>query len=228
MSSLWRRIAAVERKHFRRRKPPARAGRSPATAEEWLAYFEAMGREGCFCHEPDFPRALAFYREAIRDPTGPVYYRFAGQPRLLPESNRGRPFVRVDGAGNVIPDGQDVSRGVLFPVTSAADEGWQWLCGMALRVRNGVPPVTEAEFRELTDWLSDVLGPADRAAFSAGLIDVGTAGGGGYQTTPCNLWMTMRNEGPRGANAGGQAEAARRLRARFGMTPTQHVPGTPG
>jgi hypothetical protein len=35
--------------------------------EDWLAYFEELGRMGCLAREPDFPIALASYRGAIRD-----------------------------------------------------------------------------------------------------------------------------------------------------------------
>ena len=157
MTGLRRRIRALESGLAKRLEQPVRTDQAPGTGPEWLAAFEAMGREGQFEHEPDFPRALAFYREAIRDATAPAYFRHAGQPRPLPEPYRGRSFVRVDAGGNIIPDGVDVNHGVNCRVTSAADEGWQWLAGMALRVQCGIPPVSEAEFQELTDWLTDVL-----------------------------------------------------------------------
>ena len=229
MSRLQRRIAAVERRMARRRPPPAFSGPVPLPAPEWLAAIEAMGRQGQFEHEPDFRKALAFYRNAIRDPTAPASYRHAGQSRPLPEPYRGRSCVRVDACGNIIPDGVDVNHGVNCRVTSAADQGWQWLAGMALRVLGGVPPVSEAEFRELTDWLTDVLRTADSATFSVGVIEVGTAGAVSSQTTPFNLWMQMREEGPRGWGAGEQAEAVRRLRARYGegRIPPEHMTGPP-
>jgi hypothetical protein len=223
MTGLRRRIRALESGLAKRLEQPVRTDQAPGTGPEWLAAFEAMGREGQFEHEPDFPRALAFYREAIRDATAPAYFRHAGQPRPLPEPYRGRSFVRVDAGGNIISDGVDVNHGVNCRVTSAADEGWQWLAGMALRVQCGIPPVSEAEFQELTDWLTDVLRYTDSATFSGGVLDVGTAGAASSQTTPFHLWMQMREEGPRGLAAGEQAEAVRRLRARYsegGMPPS--------
>jgi hypothetical protein len=36
------------------------------TDEDRLAIYEAWGRKGCFAREPDFPVALAFYRDALR------------------------------------------------------------------------------------------------------------------------------------------------------------------
>jgi hypothetical protein len=215
MGGLRRRIAALERKLAKGPEQSARPGPADEAALGWLATFEAMGQEGTFDCEPDFPKALAYYREAIRDATAPAYYRHEGRPRPVPEPYRGRSFVRVDAAGHIIPDGVDVNQGVLRRVTCAADEGWDWLTAMALRVTRGVAPVTEAEFLELTDWLGNVLRATDPATFSAGPLEVGTACGAGDGTTPCDLWRAMREQGPRGSEAGEQAEAARRLKGRY-------------
>ena len=192
------------------------AARAPETAEEWLAAFEQMGRSGEFDGEPDFPKALAFYRDAVRNPTSRVYYRRAGRLRPLPECCRELSYVRVDGDGNVMPDGVDVSRGVLCRVVRAADEGWEWLAGMSLRIQGCVPAVTEAEFQELTDWLYDVLRHMDKPTFSGGEIALQPPCGASYFTTPSNLWMSMRNGGPRALDAGEYAEAVRILKATYG------------
>ena len=81
----------------------------------------------------------------------------------------------------------------------------------------------------MTDWLTDVLRTADSATFSAVVIEMGTAGAVSSQTTPFHLWMQMRDEGPRGWAAGEQAEAVRRLRARYGegRIPPEHMTGPP-
>jgi hypothetical protein len=39
--------------------------RGPETAADWLAAFERLGRQGFFDEEPDYPAALAAYREAV-------------------------------------------------------------------------------------------------------------------------------------------------------------------
>jgi hypothetical protein len=216
MGGLRQRIKAVETQLAKRLGKPLHRGPAPETAEQWLAAFEAMGRSGEFDGEPDFPKALAYYRDAVRSPTSGAYYRRAGRLRALSESCRGRSYVRVDGDGNVMPDGVDVSRGVLCRVVRAADEGWEWLAGMSLRILGGVPAVTEAEFLELTDWLGAVPRSMDEPTFHGGEIDLGTVCGASYQTTPANLWMSMRNGGPRALDAGEYAEAVRRLKARYG------------
>jgi hypothetical protein len=69
MKGLRQRIKAVETALAKRlRQPPPRRP-PPDTAEEWLAAFETMGRSGEFDGEPDFPKALAFYRDAVHSPT---------------------------------------------------------------------------------------------------------------------------------------------------------------
>ena len=45
-----------------RRTPAPRAAR--LTEEDWLERYEAWGRAGAFAAEPDFPVALAFFRDA--------------------------------------------------------------------------------------------------------------------------------------------------------------------
>jgi hypothetical protein len=214
MSGLRRRLQAVETKLAKRPARPGRPGPAPKTAEEWLAAFEAMGREGVFEREPDFPRALASSREAVRDPTSPPYYTHAGRRRPLPERYGGSGFVRVDDEGELIPDGVDACRGTHCRVTSAAQEGWTWLAGMVLRVARGVPTVAEAEFQALTDWLGAALKDVDGASLEEVLIDLRTAFGTIYQAIPLYLWTSMRDGGPRGLDAGQQAEAVRRLQAR--------------
>ena len=216
MRGLRQRIKAVERQLAKRLRQPLHRSPAPETAEEWLTAFEQMGRSGAFDGEPDFPKALALYQDAVRNPTSRAYYRRAGRLRPLPEFCRDLSYVRVDGDGNVMPEGVDVSRGVLCCVVRAADEGWAWLAGILLRILGGVPAVTEAEFMELTDWLGAVLRSRDEPTFHGGEIDLGTACGANYKTTPANLWMSMRDGGPRGYDAGEQAEAVRRLKEHYG------------
>jgi hypothetical protein len=214
MSGLKRRIQAVEQKTAKLRSQPSQRP-SPETPEEWLAYFEAMGREGTFDCEPDFPKALALYRDAVQDPKRTAFYWHEGVRRPVPEACRGQAYVRVNGAGEVLPEDVDVNEGLHRPVVNAAREGWNWLAGMALRALDGLPPVTEAEFHSLRDWLDNVMAKTDREAFSTESIELSAPRRRSYSTTPFNLWLNMRGDGPRGVNAGEQAEAVRRLQARY-------------
>jgi hypothetical protein len=158
----------------------------------WLARFEAWGRLGYFDRESDFGVALAFYRDALRRAN--VRGDFDHPEDFMP-GIRNRLPLRIWRHKSCLPE--DVR------------EGWQWLAGMALRRRRDIPPVTEAEFRELTDWLEAnaerldaLLPPLQRLAI-----------GKGYQTSIFNLRLMLR-KGPRTTDAGELAEAVRWLRQR--------------
>jgi hypothetical protein len=81
---------------------------------------------------------------------------------------------------------------------------------MALRVYRGIPPVIEAEFKELAAWIT-----ANHARVDAteGSIEVKSAGGAVFFTSAWNLHLMMRDGGAR--SAGGLAEAVRRLRRQY-------------
>jgi hypothetical protein len=92
---------------------------------QWIALLKEQQRAGYFSHEPDFPKALALYEEALQrrrtvgpavDPSAPANLRpaFERFPDVLPE--------------------------------------FTWLSEIVGRVSLGVPPVTEAEFTELAEW----------------------------------------------------------------------------
>ena len=130
------------------------------TDEEWLVRFESWGREGFFNSEPDFPQALAFYRDELRKAKSQVdppwdppegFMAGAARHRRLYEWRQGCEFRRVDADGNVLPEGTDVSLGLTrsFYRFPELQEGWGWLAGMVLRQAHGVPPVTIAEFEKL-------------------------------------------------------------------------------
>jgi hypothetical protein len=165
------------------------------TDEGWLDAFEASGREGYFDREPDYRVALAFYRDALR--RAKARGDFDPPEDFLP-AMRNMPHLRLS-------NWRDESR---FPDVR---EGWRWLAGMALRRMHDVPPVTEAEFRELADWLEanaeslDALLPRSH----------GLAIGKNYYTSIFNLRLKLK-DGPRTTDAGELAEAVRGLRERYG------------
>jgi hypothetical protein len=59
--SLGSRLANLEG----RVPAPSIEATGPRDEDEWLAAFEAMGRDGCFDPEPEFPEALALFRDAL-------------------------------------------------------------------------------------------------------------------------------------------------------------------
>jgi hypothetical protein len=192
------------------------------TDEEWLAEFESRGREGFFNSEPDFAKALAFYRDALRKaksqvdpPWDPPEDFMAGtaRHRRLCEWRQGSEFRRVDADGNVLPEGTDVNLGLVraFYRFPEVQEGWGWLVGMALRQADGVPPVTIAEFEKLVSWFDVNEKRLMSLSRPSCLLEVGD----GRKETIVNLRWTL-DEGPRGWHAGEVAEQIRRLRTYYG------------
>src|SRR5271166_1789307 len=184
-----------------RAAPPRQQHR--LTLEEWLDLFEDLGRERHFDAEPDFPKALEFYREALQraklqtDPPWDPPADFMPNLADLPD-------LRVD------VNWRDSRR---FP---AVWEGWQWLCEMHERVTKGIPPVAEDDFHELTDWLETNADRLWALKDRSGLLDLGN----GRQTTVTEL-LSLAREGPRAYRpldytVGQLAEDLRRLRARLG------------
>jgi hypothetical protein len=179
--------------------------RAPAVLEHrdeagWLTVFEQLGRERLFDHEPDYPKALAFFRDALpraRASTDPPF----DPPRdFLP--NHPTPYLRVE-------LWRSADR---FPEVRA---GLDWLTEMLSRLVERVPPVSEAEFGELAAWFAEH--DADLLARSrpSELLEVG----GGRQTWCANLRYYLA-KGPRADGAGRVAEDVRQLRARYGNRPT--------
>jgi hypothetical protein len=175
-----------------------KAGGLPADPldEDWLAFYEHQGRAGRYDAEPDFPRALDEYREAIReakastdppwDPPPDALPHLADSPRQrLREWHR--QFRRVRTA-------------------------WRWLGGMAERLSNDTPSVTEAEFAELARWLAENEARLNAISRESGdLLDLGD----GKRDTITNIRWRM-NDGPRSMRSGRATDDVRRLRARYG------------
>jgi hypothetical protein len=73
-----------------RQRPREHRGRIPLCDEEWLESFEQAGKSGYFDNEPDFPDALAYYKQAIFDAAraDPDYYPVDDFMPDLPEGKR--------------------------------------------------------------------------------------------------------------------------------------------
>jgi hypothetical protein len=129
---IRQRIEKLEKEH----PPPNGAQWRPQTDEEWLGLVEARGKQGFFAGEPEFPAAVAYYRQAIQDAAArsdPPFYPPDDYLPGMPENERRRGWRSKSH----------------YPDLNAA---FFWLSEMRTRVRNGKPPVTEAEFRELEAW----------------------------------------------------------------------------
>ncbi len=165
--------------------------------EDWLELFAEWGRAGAFAAEPDFPVALAFYRDALTrakaqadppfDPPADFMPHLADLPdaRLLNWRTRWR-----------------------FPDVNA---GWLWLSEMHDRAKNGRPPVTETEFAELADWFAANDERVYALSLPSQILDVG----GGRKTSSANIRWGLTC-GPRARGAGQVAEDLRRLRTLYG------------
>jgi hypothetical protein len=179
----------------RRQTPVPRPAR--LTEEDWLELSEAWGSAGVFSAEPDFPKALAFYRDALVrakaqadppfDPPADFMANMADLPelRLLNWRTRER-----------FPD---------------VHTGWWWLSEMRGRLTDGTPPVTETEFGELADWFA----ANDKRLYQLSLPSQVFDLGGGRKTSSANLRWGLAC-GPRALRSGLLAEDVRRLKALYG------------
>ena len=82
---------------------------------------------------------------------------------------------------------------------------------MCLRLGNGIPPVTVAEFGELAAWFSENSDRLERLMLPARWFDLG----GGWRTSTTNLRRELAR-GPRAFGSGEAAEKVRRLKALYG------------
>ena len=85
--------------------------------------------------------------------------------------------------------------------------GWWWLMGMLGRLRTGILPVTEVEYRELVLWFLDNGNRLTELFKPSGLLDLGN----GQWLSVANLEWNVQ-KGPRAYHAGEAAENLRRLR----------------
>jgi hypothetical protein len=93
---------------------------------DWLEVFVQHARDGTLEREPDFPVALAAYRDALaRAQTDPAFY--PGGAAHRPDLRSQAHFPELDGA-------------------------LLWLVEMLRRHLDKVPPVSEAQFADLHAW----------------------------------------------------------------------------
>ena len=177
-----------------RRMQPAEKDRwDDLCEEEWLELFEAWGDEGYFAGEPDFPTALAFYRDALQ-----------------------RAGTQTDPPDDFLPNLTDLPalrrlnwrNQVRFPDVHA---GWDWLAEMLRRVQEGIPPVSAAEFEVLAHWFQINEDQLYRLAVPSYALEVDA----GRTVALANLRYGLR-QGVRSSGAGELAEDLRQLRARYG------------
>lgn len=186
--SLTTRLARLEDRAAERTPPGA-----PRDEAGWLAAFEHWGACGRFDREPDFPRALALFRDALARAQASTDPPFDPPPEFRP----GDPYPHIRAQLWRAPD--------RFPELYAV---WEWLGEMLGRLCDDLPPVSEAEFAELAAWFAEH--DAALCALPSELLDVGN----GRQTWCANLRYDLAR-GPRADGAGRAAEDIRQLKARY-------------
>lgn len=161
---------------------------------EWLEVFAEKGREGFFRREPDFPRALAEYEQAI-----------AAAERIAPEIDPPRDF-RIHHPHR-IPKLFTWRNDPRFPAVGA---GFDWLAALLVRVLDRLPPVTEAAFAELAGWFHEHEPRLRDRCPATGQLDPGD----GSAIRLSDLAFDLK-AGPRRVESGRVAETVRRLQTAF-------------
>ncbi|VTU02531.1 unnamed protein product [Gemmataceae bacterium] len=186
--------------HLEARVPtPSFEAAGPRTEDEWLVAFEEMGRDGSFAPEPEFPEALARFRDALAAARASTDPPFDPPPEFEP--------------GHPSPHQRQLNwrTGGRFPDLDAA---FLWIAEMVHRVESGIPPVTGDEFRELAAWFA---ANAARLRQLAGPSEVLELGGG--RRTGCGYLRYYLAKGHRADGAGQLAQDIRELRRRCGQAP---------
>jgi hypothetical protein len=141
-----------------RRAAGDQRGLGPKTDEDWLAAFEEAGRRGWFDPEPDFSKALQFYREALQTARSQANPPWDPPEDFLPwaqehhrrfEWHQGCEYREVDRHGQVLPENSSLGLFRRCYRFAAVREGLNWLPAMASRRARHTPPVGEAEY---TSW----------------------------------------------------------------------------
>ncbi len=168
----------------------------PLDEDGWLTVFEEWGRQGVFAAEPDFPTALALYRDALVRAHASTDPPFDPPADFRPEDRF--PHIRLE-CWRTKDRFPDVCSGL----------GWLWeILG---RVNNGVPPVSEAELAALAAWFGANDDRLYELSLPSELLDVG--GGRRRCCGDIRYYLAM---GPRAEGSGQLAEDIRQLRARYG------------
>ena len=180
----------------RRRQPSTEDRWDDPRDEDWLELFEVWGAEGHFAREPDFPMALAFYREALQRAQAQTDPPFDPPDEFMPNLTDLPALRRLNWRNPV-----------RFPDVHA---GWDWLAEMLRREQEGIPPVSTAEFEELARWFQANEDRLYHASLPSHLLDLGA----GRTTSLTNLRFGLRR-GVKEYGAGELAEDLRRLRTRY-------------
>jgi hypothetical protein len=166
--------------------------------EMWLEQFTVWGQNGVFDHEPDFKRALAMLRDSI------AAARLKHDPPFDPPeylmSDERHQWHRVE-----------CWRYKRFP---DVNESMEWLQEMLTRFEWGIPPVCEAEYRELEAWFVENeprLLEIEKQMPSLMLpLDDG-------ERTVCWYVRYDLRQGPHAEGSGKAAEVMRKIRAKYGV-----------
>jgi hypothetical protein len=153
--NLRARVYRLERQALRRRLS---IPDDDPLEEDWLLMYEDWANQGMFVGEPDFPVALAAYRQALAEAK-------QGQPSWYPPAD----FEPGQRTRQRFASWRHQHH---YP---AVNKTWLWLSEFFDRVRQGLPPVTRAEFQELANWfeinqkhLTRLEGPSELVAVSGG------------------------------------------------------------
>jgi hypothetical protein len=197
--SLQRRIIRLERLVALETPPPER---SELTAEQWLTLFQEWEGEGYFATEPDFATALACYRQALEEAAhgSPPFYP---SPEFRPELS-------------IIDRVLAWRRFRRYPKVEAART---WLSEFIYRVDNGIPPLTESEFKELSDWFN-ANEERLRQQFSE-LLPLSDGRKESYANIRC--WLRL---GPREFGASKVAQTVRELKTLYGDPGNGTIPSS--
>jgi hypothetical protein len=195
MAGIRQRLSRLERIIPASRKRFSVEFNEEKFSEKFLLYSELRGQQGDFDHEPDFPRALENYRNALAaakacsDPPWdpPIDFHPSGTPHDR------RSLWRTQQR---------------FPEVIA---GFWWLVAFWRRVQHGLPPVTETEFQELTDWFDAHDGRLYRLSLPSQLLELRD----GKRISVGEVRHDLAR-GPRALRAGQVAEHVRQLRACYG------------
>jgi hypothetical protein len=197
-SSLQRRLVRLERL-VALEKPPER---SEFTQEQWLTLFQEWEAEGDFADEPDFSTALASYRQALEEAAH-------GSPLFYPP-----PAFRPDLP--IIDRVLEWRRFRRYPKVEAART---WLSEFIHRVHNGIPPLTETEFKELSDWFN-----ANEEKLRQQFPELLPLSGERKESyANIRVWLRL---GPREFGASKVAQTVRELKALYGDPATETAPSS--
>jgi len=164
--------------------------------EDWLELFTLSDQQGHFQQEPDFPTALACYREALRRAQTQREPLFDPPADFLPDLSDPPWLRRLNWRTRV-----------RFP---EVHDAWDWLAEMLRREQEGIPPVSAVKSEELKAWFQANKARLYQLSAPSYVLEVGV----GRTVALTNLRYGLR-QGVRVFGAGELAGDIRRLRARY-------------